>query len=193
VGLSTLFRNIITMQAIIHPVKEVKNLAVITSGNLPANPSELLGSERMDKIITELIKFADVVILDSPPSIVADAQILAKKVDGVLFIIQPGKTHSGAVKSTFEQFNRGGVKILGIVFNRIPKNRGYYYGGHQHYDSNYYRGYHYYSDQDSNRGSKKNPPQTSHHPINPTSSQPRETRNSQNPLHPLSSRRDNKK
>ena len=187
VGLSTLFKNIVNMQAIIHPVKDVKNLAVITSGKLPSNPSELLGSERMEKIISELIKFADLVILDCPPSIVADAQVLAQKADGILFIIQPGKTRTGSLKSIFEQFNRAGVKILGIVFNRIPRNRGYYYGGYQHYAPNNYRGYHYYAGKENDPGSRKGLPQTSQHRTSISSIQPKDSKNSQDSSTPSSS------
>jgi Mrp family chromosome partitioning ATPase len=80
-----------------------------------------------------------VVIIDSPPSIVADAQLLAAKVDGVLLVVQPGKTHAGAARAMREQLDRVGAHIIGVVFNRIPRNRGYYYGSYHYYSPYYYQ------------------------------------------------------
>ncbi|HLF80136.1 MAG TPA: CpsD/CapB family tyrosine-protein kinase, partial [Anaerolineales bacterium] len=109
------------------------HLMIITSGSLPPNPAELLGSERMSQILAELRNLVDVVVIDTPPSLVADAQILAGKVDAVLFVIQPGRTHAEVARASFELFKRAGTRVIGTVINRIPRNRGYYYGGYRYY------------------------------------------------------------
>jgi capsular exopolysaccharide synthesis family protein len=139
VGMTDLFRDSIALDAVLQPwkISPTTAISVITSGSLPPNPAELLGSKKMDHILTELVNRADVVVIDSPPSMVTDAQVLAAKVDGVLLVIQPGKTHIGAAQATREQLDRAGARILGAVFNRIPRQRGYYYGGYRYYSPYY--------------------------------------------------------
>jgi succinoglycan biosynthesis transport protein ExoP len=143
-GLSEVFRDHATLQSAIQPVEGLKNLSIITSGSLPPNPSELLGSAKMEQIMQEAEKEADMIVLDSPPTLVADVQIVSSKVDGVVIVIRPGHTHVDAALATLEQLNRAGARVLGVVLNRIPRERAEYYGGYRHY-SPYYSGYHYYS------------------------------------------------
>jgi len=94
-----------------------------------------------------------VVVIDCPPSLVADAQVLAAKVDAVLLVVQPGHTHIDSAKATLEQLGRANARVIGAVLNRIPRERGYYYGGYWYH---YYRGdqYQYYGDS-SDGGRKK--------------------------------------
>jgi len=72
-------------------------------------------------------------VIDSPPSIVADSQILSSKVDAVLLVIQPGKTSKEAAKATEDLIKRAGGHIIGVVFNRIPRDRVDYYSGNYQY------------------------------------------------------------
>jgi Mrp family chromosome partitioning ATPase len=120
---------------------ELPQLKIITSGSLPPNPAELLGSERMSQLLTELTSQVDVVVIDTPPSLVADAQILAAKVDAVLFVVQPGKTKSEAAAAALELFKRAGARVIGTVLNRIPRSRSYYYGGYSYYSPYAGKGY----------------------------------------------------
>ncbi|MDJ8954091.1 capsular biosynthesis protein, partial [Clostridium perfringens] len=92
----------------------------LTSGKLPPNPTELLASARMDQILNEASQEVDVIILDSPPSLFADFQVLAAKTDGVFLVIQPGYTHADAAIACMERLNRVNAKILGVVLNKIP-------------------------------------------------------------------------
>jgi len=150
VGLSDLFRERLNIQAVRNNWNGSKEMTVITSGGLPPNPAELLGSERMDFILGELSGLVDVVVIDSPPTVVTDAQILAPKVDGILLVIQPGHTHADLARATREQFERAGGRMLGVVFNRIPRNRSQYYGGYRYYSPYYYaEGYYHYASKDS--------------------------------------------
>ena len=140
-GLSSLFLGQDHRESLGRSRPDLPNLLVVTSGALPPNPAELLGSAKMDQILSEFQKHVDVVIIDTPPSLVADAQILAGKVDAVLLVIQPGKTHAEAARACLESLNRSGARIVGVVMNRIPRNRSYYYGGYQYYVSRHNKGY----------------------------------------------------
>ncbi|NWG33083.1 MAG: polysaccharide biosynthesis tyrosine autokinase [Chloroflexi bacterium] len=132
-GLSNLFRDRIEVQKVFRHKVDLPKLTVITTGNLPPNPAELLGSDRMSWILDELHSTADMVIIDTPPSLVADAQVLAAKVDAVLIVIKPGKTSAEAARSSMELYRRAGARVVGVVLNRIPRNRSYYYGGYKYY------------------------------------------------------------
>ena len=160
VGLSNLFRDSLGIADVAHTWQD-SNLSVITSGGVPPNPADLLASERMAAILESANKLFDMVIVDAPPFLVADASILAARADGVLLVIRPGKTPTDAALTTLEQMKRAGANILGIVLNRIPRDRPNYYGGYRHY-SGYYKGeygYHNYYDEDSRgngRGTRGN-------------------------------------
>ncbi len=145
-GLSDVFRGITSLETVYRTWDGTKGLTVVTSGSLPPNPSELLSSERMTQVINTLEAQFDVVVIDSPPSLVSDAPVLAAKVDGVLLVVHPGHTHIDAARATLEQVNRSGARMVGVVLNRIPRNRAHYYGGYRYY-SPYHKSYHYYSDE----------------------------------------------
>ena len=85
------------------------NLQVVTSGSLPPNPSELLGSEKMTKILEHIYEHTEFVIVDSPPVLlVTDASVLAPKVDGVLLVIKPGVSKLPECKQTINQLKSVG-------------------------------------------------------------------------------------
>jgi len=132
-GLSNLFRDQSSVDKVLRNKVDLPRLAVISAGNLPPNPAELLGSDRMEVILSELRSIAEMVIIDTPPSLVTDAQILAAKVDAVLIVIKPGKTSAEAARSSMELYRRAGARVVGVVLNRIPRNRSYYYGGYKYY------------------------------------------------------------
>ncbi len=111
---------------------------VILSGDLPPNPTELLESEKMTRILAELKDEADILIADSPPAIVADPIALSAKMDGVLLIVEPGKTKIGAAQVLLEQFHRAGARIIGVVLNPVSHKRSHYYTKYHYYTSYYY-------------------------------------------------------
>jgi capsular exopolysaccharide synthesis family protein len=143
-GLSDLFRDRSDVAKVTRNKVSLPKLSIITTGSLPPNPAELLGSDRMNWILEELRSIAEMIIIDTPPSLVADAQVLAAKVDAVLIVIKPGKTSAEAARSSLELYRRAGVRVVGVVLNRIPRNRPYYYGGYKYY-STYSDGKGYYS------------------------------------------------
>jgi len=151
-GLSDVFRSQAKLSNLITPWGNPQ-VAVLTSGGLPPNPTELLSSTKMDKILSELKEMVDIVILDAPPAIVADPIVLSAKVDGVLLVIEPGKTKIGPAQVLLEQLKRADARVVGAVLNPISKRRAQYYRNYRYYSStNYYsRSGYYFSD---NGGSK---------------------------------------
>jgi polysaccharide biosynthesis transport protein len=119
----------------------IRGMHIITSGYLPPNPAELLGSDKMLNIMSELRKNADVVIFDGPPIMVADVQILASLMDGVILVLRPGRSPADEAKSTLIQLKRSGAAVMGVVFNRIPKNGNSHYGAYRYYSANAYKYY----------------------------------------------------
>jgi capsular exopolysaccharide synthesis family protein len=111
----------------------IDNLRVITSGPLPPNPSELLGSQKMAHLLQHLEEMADVIIFDSPPTlVVTDAAALANQVDGVILVTQAGRTRRGSVQQAVKGLLQVRAKILGGVLNGVS-NKGsgdYYYRPH---------------------------------------------------------------
>lgn len=108
----------------------VENLAVLTSGPLPPNPSELLSSRRMAEVIEGLQGAAEYVLFDTPPVIaVSDAAVLAPQVDGCLLVINAGRTKrdlARRAKATLEKVN---ANIVGVVLNNAKEEGGYSYYG----------------------------------------------------------------
>jgi succinoglycan biosynthesis transport protein ExoP len=128
---------------------EVENLQVLTTGPLPPNPSELLSSQTMTDLIGNLKEEADVVLLDSPPSLpVTDAAVLSSKTDGTLLVTDAGTTRRGAARRAKEDLMRVGANILGVVLNKFSVRgaSSYYY---------YYYYYYYSRDGDGRRGRRR--------------------------------------
>jgi len=132
-GLSDLIRSQLDLPSVIQTTASSSNLSIITSGSLPPNPAEFLASERFSSILQNLSSQFDMVILDTPPMVVADVQILSSRVDGILFVIHPGVTHTGVVRTVMDDLSRINARVLGVVLNRIPRNRDQYYGGYRYY------------------------------------------------------------
>lgn len=119
----------------------IENLRLLTSGPLPPNPSELLGSQRMAQFIELLTSKADMVIFDTPPAIpVTDAAVLATQTDGVLLVADAGKTRRNAARRAVEVMQQVGANVLGAALNRLSPSRS---GGYYYY-------YYYYYAEDSN-------------------------------------------
>ncbi len=113
----------------------VDNLQVITSGPLPPNSSEMLGSQRMGELIHHLGEIADVVIFDSPPVLaVADAAVLSQRVDGVVLVIESRRARRDMAQQAVNRLRQVGAHLLGCVLNRVSGQ-----GLDQHYYAYYTR------------------------------------------------------
>ncbi|MFQ5593419.1 MAG: CpsD/CapB family tyrosine-protein kinase [Anaerolineae bacterium] len=111
------------------PLREtgVAGLRLLTSGPLPPNPAELLGSRRMAGLIQTLREQADMVLFDAPPVIaVTDAAILASQVDGVLLVLNAGVTrreHAQRARAALDKVN---ARLVGTVLNNVKLDTSLY-------------------------------------------------------------------
>ena len=123
---------------LLQPVRSVPGLMLLTSGPIPPNPSELLGSERMHQLIDSLKKDA-FVIIDSPPLLpVTDAAVLTHSGDGALVVVDTGKTTYEALERALELLGKANATALGVVMNRVPrKGAGALQYGYQYTDDYY--------------------------------------------------------
>jgi non-specific protein-tyrosine kinase len=125
----------------------VPGLRVLTSGPLPPNAAELLGSARMKELLAQLSAEADFLVLDSPPATaLSDAAILSTQCDGVLLVLGSGSTRREVARRALEALRRVNTRIIGALLNRMPLRGG---GSYYYYYYYYYYG-HYYSDDHRN-------------------------------------------
>ena len=112
------------------------NLKFLTSGPVPPNPAELLGSDEMRKLLGMLSERFTHIVIDSPPAIsFTDASILSTMVDGVVLVVHGGKTSRAVARRAKQQLLDVGAHIFGIVLNNVKlETQDYYYSG-------YYAGY----------------------------------------------------
>ncbi|MDN3450099.1 CpsD/CapB family tyrosine-protein kinase [Planococcus sp. APC 3906] len=130
-GLSSVLTRQASIQDVVMP-SGIERLHLLTSGPIPPNPAELLASLSLQSIIKKLEDQYDLVIFDSPPILsVTDGQILANKCDGVVLVINSGKTQKKKAQKAKEAIVASNGKLLGAVLNnfQLPKNdlNQYYY------------------------------------------------------------------
>jgi Mrp family chromosome partitioning ATPase len=116
----------------------------VTSGTVPPNITEVVGSKRIASILNDIKERHELVIIDAPPLIIADSYNLASKVDGVILIMVPGETSEEQAKTIKEQLDRSGARLLGIVFNKISEQSAHSYYDYQYrslYAPKYYGDY----------------------------------------------------
>ena len=115
---------------------EIDGLWVVTSGSVPPNPAELLGSDRMTRLVEWLSEQADFVIYDTPPLLaVTDATVLSRCIDTTLIVIQSGKSTQQNIQAAILQLQTVEANLTGFVLNRAKRSEDNYYGS---YDSHYY-------------------------------------------------------
>ncbi|AKP65337.1 tyrosine-protein kinase [Levilactobacillus koreensis JCM 16448] len=137
-GLTNYLSGNASLDEIIQPTM-VQNLYVITSGPVPPNPAELLGSSRINTLIKELTDKYDLLILDAPPvNTVTDSQLLAARVDGTILVVPQGIADKNGVRRAKKMLETVHANILGAVMNRVTaqKSEGYY--GGSYYGGGYY-------------------------------------------------------
>jgi polysaccharide biosynthesis transport protein len=117
--------------------ERLPQLKLLTSGPIPPNPAELLGSNEMRKLLHELTERFTHIIIDSPPAIsFTDASVLSTMVDGVMLVVHGGRSSRAVVRRAKQQLVDVGANIFGIVLNNVKlEAQDYYYGG---YYSSYY-------------------------------------------------------
>lgn len=98
-------------------------LTVLPAGDTPPNPSELLGSQRMSELL-EYLGHDRIVIVDAPPVLpVTDAAVLAKSVDGIVLVLQAGRTTDEQLEQSLLQLDQAGGSVAGLVLNRAASSK----------------------------------------------------------------------
>jgi polysaccharide biosynthesis transport protein len=118
---------------------QVDGLQLLTSGPVPPNPSEMLGSKKMKKLLDILADQYDFLILDSPPILsVTDAAVLSTQVDGTLLVVRAYKARRNSIRQARELLQEVNANVLGSVLNAIPpKSEGYRF--YYYYQDTYYQ------------------------------------------------------
>ena len=130
---------------IIHASK-IDNLFILTAGGLPPNPSELLGSERMSKLVKQLENEWDMVLFDSPPIVaVTDASMISAEIDSIALVVKAGQTDKAAVDRALDTISNVKAPLIGAILNganpeTLAGKYSYYYS---------YYNYYYHSDNES--------------------------------------------
>ena len=132
-GLVDVLSNELDAEAAGRAWKKTLHLNVIPSGLITPDALKLLGSERMDQMLANLKNAYDVIVLDTPPCFVSDAQAMANKVDAIVLVVRPGYTHRDSAQVAIEQFNLVGAKVAGIILNRIRRGSGEHYDRYRYY------------------------------------------------------------
>jgi Mrp family chromosome partitioning ATPase len=105
------------------------NLKLLPAGRVPPNPSELLSSDRAAELFESLTQLADMVIIDSPPTIVADSTLLAGLADSVVLVVALDRTRRGALRQARQAIEAANSRVIGIVLNRV-RSGGQMYAGY---------------------------------------------------------------
>ncbi len=113
----------------------VEHLFVLPAGPLPPNPAELLSSERAQKLFAALPDLAEMVVVDSPPTVVSDAAVIAGLVDGTVLVVALNRTAKAKLAKAVEILRTEPLRLLGVALNRTASKGGYYgygaYGGYR--------------------------------------------------------------
>lgn len=130
------FTNVLTRKTELEQAvqdSQTPNLFVLTSGPIPPNPSELLASKNMDRVLQEMYDNFDFILFDTPPTLaVTDAQILSNKVEATILVVSSGKTDRVAAQKAKDLLNNANARLLGVILNNRPMDEDshyyYYYG-----------------------------------------------------------------
>lgn len=134
------------LQPTVHP-----GLFMLPSGPIPPNPAELVQSAAMKEVVAELESRTDIVIFDSPPTLlVADAMLLAGELDAAIIVTESGGVTRKEVRHVCDALQLAKARVLGIILNKVMETPGAYY-------ANYYSYYRYYQEPESREPESKEP------------------------------------
>ncbi|MGI8811062.1 MAG: GumC family protein [Pyrinomonadaceae bacterium] len=140
-GLSTILSSELSDDEVLNVIKldEASSLNIMTSGPIPPNPAELIGSEQMANLLKSLQKHFTHVVVDSPPiTSFTDGVLIASMVDGVILVVHAGKSSRQVVRRARQLLQDVGARIFGVVLNNVNLNSQdnyYYYQSYYHRDN----------------------------------------------------------
>jgi succinoglycan biosynthesis transport protein ExoP len=131
-GLSAILSSDVTEAEILAKINQYQesNIYLLSSGAIPPNPAELLGSSQMKRLLDIAVNTFTHIVIDSPPiASFTDGVLIASLVDGVILVVRGGTTSRQVVKRSRQTLNEVGAKIIGVVLNRaeVRANDYYYY------------------------------------------------------------------
>lgn len=134
-GVSDYIMGVAGLEQIVKPTG-IDNFALVTTGQIPPNPSELLMHPRFAELLAALEKQCDVLIIDAPPVLaVSDAAIIGRQVGATLLVARAGRHPVRELEQAIKRFDQAGVEVKGFVFNGFDLTRQRHRFG--------YEGYHY--------------------------------------------------
>lgn len=143
-GLSNVLAGLCTEKEAIRQ-SNYPGLDIMFSGEIPPNPSELLGSDSMRQLIDRMAERYDYILIDMPPvGIVSDVCVVAEMLDGVLFLVRQNESEKDAVSRSVKQLELANAKLLGFVMNGVGEEKRKGYKGYKKYGYRYYRYYGHY-------------------------------------------------
>lgn len=126
-GLSNLLAGQCTLTETLQKTNLAPNIRFISAGTLPPNPTELIGSDRMEKTLATLAQVFDVIIIDLPPVVsVSDTLAVAKYLDGVLLVVRQDYCDLGSLHETVKQLEFSKAKVLGFVMTDAKSHKSPY-------------------------------------------------------------------
>ena len=137
--------------------EKLENFYVLPAGTRPLNPGDFLGSKSMGNLVEELKSQFETIVFDTSPVTVApDASLFCRMLDGVILVVEAGKTNKEAVKKAVEDLQQAGARVVGIILNKVEKPSSLYYGyGKYGYSYGYGYGYGHYGHEEEKRGGKR--------------------------------------
>jgi capsular exopolysaccharide synthesis family protein len=120
-GLSSVISQQSKLEEVIQ-ASDIPNLDVMTSGAIPPNPAEMMGSKKMTSLLEQLRQMYDIILIDTPPLLaVTDAQIVATKSDGVILVVDQGKVKRDIASKAVKSLESVKARILGVVLNNVKR------------------------------------------------------------------------
>ena len=152
-GLTDLLRGEKSLDLSELKTEQLPNWYIMPSGVLPPNPSELLGSKRMESALHSLSEHFDFIVVDLPPvNIVSDGLAISKYIHGMVVVIREDYTEKKELETCFRQLRLSNVNVLGCVMNETKEGKGYY---SKYRYKRYYKYYKTYGNYDNAGKSKK--------------------------------------
>ena len=139
-GLSNLLAGLSREKNAVQVSPYYENWYILAAGDIPPNPSELLGSQRMEALLNSLSEIFDYIIIDLPPvDIVADALVISPWTDGLIVVVRQNYTSRRALDECMYQIRKIGAKFLGFVMTDVSMEKSGYgkYGKYKQYGYEY--------------------------------------------------------
>lgn len=127
-GLSNLLVQNLSVNNVLQKFEDVETLDILAGGDIPPNPSELIGSKRMEEVIEAAKKYYDYIVIDLPPvTAVSDALTISKLLDGIVLVVRNDYAQKKAINDTMRQIKLVNLKVLGFVYTCANIAQGGYY------------------------------------------------------------------